>query len=150
MKLCSRCNKQPRQRSHAWCSECHSAYARERYRAAHTDSRMVQDLVSGRGYRKNHPANRMWQSARERARKKNLPFSLELRDIEIPTLCPVLGIPLDKRDLWHTPSLDRLIPEKGYVPENVCVISYRANSIKQNATAEELRKVYEYAANGPR
>jgi hypothetical protein len=60
-----------------------------------------------------------------------------------PEKCPVLGITLmrgcESRD--NSPSVDRLIPELGYVPENCRVISNRANQIKSNASPAELRKV---------
>jgi hypothetical protein len=41
----------------------------------------------------------------------------------------------------NSPSLDRIVPEKGYVAGNIRVISQRANRIKSNATVEELRAV---------
>lgn len=42
------------------------------------------------------------------------------------------------------PSLDRINPDRGYVPGNVQVISFRANTLKNNATREELAKVLAY------
>jgi hypothetical protein len=67
-------------------------------------------------------------------------------DILIPSKCPVLGIPLmpnigGGRQDDHSPTLDRIIPGKGYVPGNVVVVSWRANRIKSDATIEELKKV---------
>ena len=41
-------------------------------------------------------------------------------------------------------SLDCIIPELGYVPGNVAVISRRANTIKNDATIEELELVLAY------
>ena len=38
-----------------------------------------------------------------------------------------------------SPSLDRIIPELGYVPGNVQVISHQANTMKSNATLKELK-----------
>jgi hypothetical protein len=40
-----------------------------------------------------------------------------------------------------SPSLDCLVPSKGYVVGNVAVISKRANNIKSNASPEELERV---------
>jgi hypothetical protein len=37
--------------------------------------------------------------------------------------------------------LDRLIPELGYVKGNIAVVSTRANTLKRDATPEELMKV---------
>jgi len=86
----------------------------------------------------------LWSSAKERAIKKGVPFDIEVDDIEIPETCPVLGIPLQHgkgRPIAGSPTLDRIIPEIGYVRGNIMVISHKANTIKSDATPEELRKV---------
>ena len=86
-------------------------------------------------------------SARRRAKRDGLPFDLTHEDITIPERCPALGIPLAPSTAGRqggddaSPSLDRLVPELGYVPGNVRVISRRANSIKQNAAPDELLAV---------
>jgi len=86
----------------------------------------------------------MLYSARERAKDRGLDFSITLDDIVIPERCPVLGMLLrhglkDGRN--NSPSLDRLDPKKGYTRSNVRVISYRANTIKTNASLDELERV---------
>jgi hypothetical protein len=40
--------------------------------------------------------------------------------------------------------LDRIDNNEGYVKGNVAVISFRANTLKNNATAEELRAIADY------
>lgn len=87
---------------------------------------------------------RMLYRAKYSAKKKGLPFNLEAEDIIIPEFCPVLGIKLAKSDHKQggsSPSLDKIVPEKGYVKGNVRVISQRANLLKSNATIEELTMV---------
>ena len=63
-------------------------------------------------------------------------------DIIIPEFCPVLGFKLErnfgKTAAPNSPSVDCIIPERGYVPGNIQVISYKANAMKNNATEEEL------------
>ena len=92
----------------------------------------------------------MLYSARKRAKAKGLPFSIEEIDIVIPSHCPVLGIPLvrhvgeGKGGKPDSPSLDRIVPERGYVRGNVRVISQRANTIKQDATLAEIEAVASY------
>jgi len=101
-------------------------------------------------YRLNNPEKQMLRHARERSKQKNLPFNIEEIDIIIPTICPVLGIPL-KSGLGkgiiqpNSPSLDRIIPEKGYVRGNIVVMSNKANTMKSNATLEEMIKLGEFA-----
>ena len=62
-------------------------------------------------------------------------------DVIIPDLCPMLGIPLAMSvgaPSNNSPSLDRIDSSKGYIPGNVWVISHKANSMKRDATREEL------------
>jgi hypothetical protein len=94
----------------------------------------------------------MWFRAKTRAaewsKKSGVPFdeifSISPQDIHIPEICPVLGIPIVSSvgDASHnSPSLDRIDSSKGYVIGNVQVISQRANSLKSDATVEELELV---------
>lgn len=97
--------------------------------------------------RANYVMLRMLKAARGRAQSKGVPFDLTPDDITIPDVCPVLNIPLEVaagKATDGSPSLDRLIPELGYVVGNVRVISNRANRIKYNATLEELQAVVRY------
>ena len=83
-------------------------------------------------------------AARWRAKKKGVPFNLTIDDIQIPTHCPVLGIELRHGvgSICQTsPTLDRIIPELGYVVGNIAVISMRANAIKSDAGWQEVLKV---------
>ena len=88
---------------------------------------------------------RMWKSAKERSLKKGWDFDIELSDIKIPKVCPLLEIPLiehSTRDRhYDAPSLDRINSTKGYTKDNIWVISHRANQIKNDATVEELEKI---------
>ena len=84
--------------------------------------------------------------ARHRAKKNNLPFNIELDDIVIPERCPLLGIPLKSstdKTSPNNPSLDKIIPEKGYVKGNIWVVSLRANKLKNDATLQELKTLVE-------
>lgn len=86
----------------------------------------------------------LFYAAKARSEKLGIPFNLEKSDIAIPEVCPVLGIPLEQGDKNKAPSVDRIRPELGYVKGNVAVISFRANKIKSNATADELQKVADW------
>lgn len=91
---------------------------------------------------------RLLAGAKDRAKIRGLEFDLQINDVSWPSTCPVLGIALtyngqdggkDSRA-----SLDRKDPSLGYTKDNVRIISMRANRIKSDATAEELRKLVEY------
>lgn len=88
-------------------------------------------------------------SARSRAKAKGLSFELRTEDISIPEFCPVLGIPLvPARGSFggtdNSPSIDRIKNERGYVPGNCIVVSWRANRIKSDASPEELNAVAKF------
>jgi len=97
-------------------------------------------------WRINNPKKQLVIAAKVRAKKKRLPFNITEKDFEIPETCPYLGIPLvlasgeSKRGggNGNAPSLDRIDNKLGYVKGNVEVISRRANTMKSDATAQEL------------
>lgn len=95
----------------------------------------------------NYVKQRM-SSIKARAKRNGLEFNLTIEDFVIPDVCPVLGIPMDKsrrEDMHeHSASLDRINNNKGYVKGNVMWMSRKANTMKNNATNEELMKVALY------
>lgn len=131
---------------HSYCKKCCAASATARYRADINAAR-----IRSRKARRNNPVKWLKYGARARAKKRGLPCTIEDADIFIPRICPVLGIRLVTRGgqgksggRKDSATLDCLVPEKGYVPGNVCVISHRANMIKTNATEAELAAVLRY------
>ncbi len=80
----------------------------------------------------------MFNNARHRALRKGMEFSITLDDIVIPEFCPVLKTPME------SPSIDRIDNSKGYTKKNICVISNRANRLKQDSTIEELEAILAY------
>lgn len=87
-----------------------------------------------------NPVQVMLTSARKRARRKGLEFTLQVGDVAIPSHCPVLGVPL-VRGTEHAPSLDRVDTSLGYTPGNVLVVSNRVNKLKGDASLDELRAI---------
>lgn len=84
-------------------------------------------------------------AAKKRSKKNNLKFNLTKEYLESiypkNNICPLLNIALDwDSDPNHssTPSLDRIDSSKGYIKGNVQWISWRANSLKKDATPDEL------------
>lgn len=93
------------------------------------------------------PRKTMLMAARKRALEKGLECTITLNDIIIPKVCPLLDIPIfvcttevtgKQGPCDNSPSLDRIDNSKGYTPENVIVISFRANSLKRDASIAEL------------
>lgn len=114
---------------------------------AYYEANTAKVLASTKACRVRRYEKYLWKRVQKRAAERGLPFDLEVEDIVVPDVCPVLGIPLTKEggeDQDAYPSLDRLIPSRGYVKGNVRVISKRANQIKSNATVEEVEKVLAY------
>lgn len=94
-------------------------------------------------------SSRLVRGAKRRAKKFGIPFNLTEKDVEIPSVCPALGILLNpnfggKAQHDASPTLDRIEPEKGYVSGNVKVISAKANAIRNSATEDELELVLGY------
>ncbi len=98
-------------------------------------------------WRKVNREKILWLGARKRAKDRNIEFTIEETDIIIPATCPVLGIPIvrtiDKQACSGSPSLDRIDSNKGYIKGNIRVISFRANTLKNNASVEELTLILE-------
>lgn len=90
----------------------------------------------------------MWLRAKIRAQRDGAPFSITPEDIVIPKRCPVLGMKLKAGARSGgddcSPSLDRIVSSRGYVPGNVQVISHLANSMKQHATRAQLVRFAEW------
>ena len=95
-------------------------------------------------FRREHPQRVMLYTAKKNATRCEVPFALKDEDIVIPEYCPVLGIKIQRgvgMPCNASPSLDRIVPAKGYVSGNVRVISQRANTLKSNATLTEMRLI---------
>lgn len=91
------------------------------------------------------PIKAMLKRAQSRARKKGFEFSLVAEDLmPLPTRCPIFGIELTRGNGQQDPSafsLDRIDNSKGYVSGNVIVMSYLANRLKNDGTAEHHEKI---------
>lgn len=98
--------------------------------------------------RLKNPGKFLWKAAKKRAKEKELPFNIDVEDIIIPEKCPIFEFPLvignsiQERD--NSPSLDRIIPELGYVKGNVKVISFKANTLKRDGHIEDFEKIINY------
>lgn len=106
-----------------------------------------RQLETKRTFKQRYPTEYILNSTRSRAKERGIEFNLEIEDIIIPDICPVLDIPLkfsDKGREENTPSIDRLNNDLGYIKGNVHIISWRANRLKNNQTIVEVRAILKY------
>lgn len=109
-------------------------------------------MPSTRAYVLSKREKHLFYNAKARAKKRGLEFSIKFEDLEFPSHCPVLGIPLKfgdggKGQRNDSPSIDRIDPSKGYIKGNVSVISGKANTCKSNLTLEQVQSLVEYMSN---
>lgn len=98
-------------------------------------------------HKKKNPKRYLLVSARARAKRQNIPFDLTENDFEIPEFCPCFGFKLvqnEKKSCPQSATLDQIIPGNGYVCGNVQVISLKANTMKSNASKDDLNKFVEW------
>ena len=117
------------------------------YRRGH-ELRRVANPKAWQVYSENDRLSRplllMWRRARGRAERSGKEFSITVADLgEMPTHCPILGIPLVTRikpgaALPDTPSIDRIENRLGYIPGNVQIVSWIANHMKNAGTLDQL------------
>ena len=103
-----------------------------------------------------HCLRRLLYSAKTRANKNNLPFDLTMEWLESMVIshCPITlqGIDWTKEQVVdgklspNSPSIDKHVPELGYVQGNCSIVSHRGNVIKSNGTIDEHRRVVQYMA----
>jgi hypothetical protein len=109
--------------SDGWCVECAQIWGRS------PERRLSRVLCNAKG----------------RAKQECLPFDLTLEYLTkiwpADNLCPIMRTPLTEPTgpFRHgprpfSPSVDRIIPELGYVKGNIAIISLKANTLKNNCT----------------
>lgn len=106
-------------------------------------AREVSAQSSRKWYLKLSHQQRLVRWAKSRAKKKGHAFDLQEGDVSIPAKCPILGTSWDV----SPPSLNRKNPALGYTADNIDVVSFRANTLLNDASVEELQRVLKYAKN---
>lgn len=102
--------------------------------------------------RRRNLSHTLLKAAQKNAKDKGVPFDLELSDIVIPAVCPVFGFELkpgEKRFCDTSPSIDRIVPAKGYTKGNIVIVSWKANRLKNNATADDLLRLWQFYRQFP-
>jgi hypothetical protein len=109
--------------------------------------RRVRNARLAAEWRDKHPERAMLSAAKARAKRLGFDFNIDITDIIIPDICPVLNIPVffsKGAQTDNTPALDRIDNNKGYIKGNVCVISHKANRHKADLTFEDIKRLFRY------
>ena len=165
-RICTKCgkekpleefsrNKQGKYGRRAFCKECEHKIQNSPERLARRNElrklrrendeyRLARNLKDTETRHNNEDSIKkaLVRAAKARAKKKGIPFDITIEDFILPEKCPLLEIPLTVgygNSQENSYSLDKIIPDLGYVKGNVWVISNKANMIKNNASLEELK-----------
>lgn len=117
------------------CRECRRLYSinfrknnpekAKNSRLAYYATNREQRTADSRRYYRTNFKKTMLRNAQKRARVYGYMCTIAENDIVIPEFCPLLGIKIvpgsGRSDA--SPSIDKIIPALGYVPENIWVIS---------------------------
>ena len=128
-----------------FCKECNASltpWQKKSIMLKKLDGYKEKTAEEKRASRIRNISHAIWKKAKDRAQKYGLDFNIEESDIIIPEMCPILEVPLEfgtKGNYEFSPSIDRIDNSKGYVKGNIQIISKKANSMKNSASAEELR-----------
>lgn len=121
------------------------------YGRAVTRSIKAEEYRRKHGIKENSELYRMqkhrFSRKRANATRVGHEWSVEFGELAWPTHCPILGLELDyflEYRAENSPSFDQIEAGKGYVSGNVQIVSWRANRIKNDGTAEEHRKIAEW------
>lgn len=143
-------------------NEKNAGYNKEWYQRTREQNR-EKDILRYRRMKEEQPWVLAYRAVKTRAKKNNMDFNLTedfLKSIWVNT-CPVLGIPLysavfesglsrsESKTKPHdnSPTVDRIDSSKGYTMDNVCIMSYRANMIKNCGTIDEHRAIVRFLEN---
>ena len=164
-KPCRRGHTSERFVSNNTCVECHkSAY--KKWREAHPEDarrnfrewdRRTRKKQANSGETPRHVKYQKERVAREpfwkrcidikvKCKREDIPFDLTpdylLKLYEANPICPVFGVtmrlPGTKGDRANAVSVDRIDPKRGYVRDNIALISFKANRIKDDITDPEI------------
>jgi hypothetical protein len=123
------------------CRECRNLQRRESYsrrfpKGKRRPRNWAKEAEYAKGKRRRHIAKYLIQSAKRRASAKSLPFDLDMYEEEViarvkPMRCELSGIQLKMADGqrdFDSISMDRIVPEKGYVITNIRFVCWAINA----------------------
>ena len=147
MKICSFCKRK-------LLKEKFRIIKRNNWQGLYHQCKICESSLMKVKYEKN-PIPQMLSNAKIRAKQKGVDFNLTSQYLKkiFPkdNKCPITGLNFEfgytnkeKINKNNSPSLDRIIPSKGYVIGNVMIISDLMNRMKQDSTYEDIEKLYNF------
>lgn len=123
--------------THRECTECGKVFEK-------TSGMTLCKQCNSSRVKSYRPETRMYNRAKQRAKNNGREFTITVDDIVIPDRCPILKYEINinsgRPGAYHnSPSLDRISNDGGYTPDNIQVISQRANAMKGAASNADLR-----------
>jgi len=138
------------------CRPCDVAYQAKR-----RIENPQQQLDYQRAYQKNkrkdynYRLQMLINASKQRAKNKNREHNITVEDIKaiypLDGCCPIFGMKLEFNSAGfreNSPSIDRVDSTKGYTPDNIQIISWKANRIKGYASTQELEMLLAYLKQG--
>ena len=115
------------------------------YHHAHKDQRNASRKENLQAARITSPWTKFFHSAQQRAKKKNVPFDLTPEWVQARWTgrCEITDIPFSTAKTtrgpgFFSPSLDRVVPEHGYVQTNCRFVLWAVNAMKSEGTDEDM------------
>ena len=115
----------------------------ERFRKQANPKKHSQNFSS---WRKQKRGFALTNAAKHRAKARNLPFSLNPKNIQMRIdrgRCELSGILFDLETprSWNAPSLDQIKPGRGYTQENIRVVLYALNVMANTWGPEKILEI---------
>jgi hypothetical protein len=140
-----------------YCRKCKGIYQKE-WRIFHPNSVKKTEKRRSAKWKKFHRKNpyvEIFKKAKYRAIRLNLPFTITLQDVKNiwpkDNKCPITGKLLTIGNKYmhnESPTLDRIMPKLGYVPNNIGVLSLIANACKRDVADPLIfRRLANYIEN---
>lgn len=126
------------------CKICQREYEKKwrsnskEYRKKQREKRAEKARAYSREYRSENRAKYLISECRRRCSKKGIPFDLDIYQKEIQErinagVCEVSGVSLNltasEGRPFNTPSIDRIVPEEGYVYRNIRITAFAVNAM---------------------
>ena len=138
------------------CRPCDLAYQVKR-RAENYEENLQYSRQYQRNRRKDfgYRLQMLINASKKRARDKDREHTITVDDVRAiypqDGCCPIFGMKLEFNSAGfreNSPSIDRIDSTRGYTPDNIQIISWKANRVKGYATTEELEMLVAYLKNG--